>query len=153
MATCTHLPTQAKCEIIGGFSDGKRRYYTLKEIVQGDGYARTFTADEEEIKKDELAQVLPFAKPVREEVQAQPEPVNEPVVVEEKKDPAKVYINDKSLTKEALANSVIQGIGPITAGRILTLRDSLPDGKFTALDQIKTIKGINWDAYAESIVF
>lgn len=160
--TCTHNPTGAKCQVVSRFKDGGAEYFTLREIVKPGEFQRSFTASAEQITLDQMAEVINLAE--RKASRSTPEPASQPPISisesetsseEEptKKDPSKVYINDQSLSKDGLANSVVQGIGPITAGRILELRDSLPGKRFSGMEDLKQIKGINWDAYEESIVF
>lgn len=157
MTTVTHKPTMAKCQVVSRYKDGDMQYVTLKEIVGAGEFARTFTATDDQIEWPQRAQVssITEARAARVEKAAappmpEPEPVTSPV-----KDQGsdQVRLNDPLLTPGTLADSIIQGIGPITAGRILELRATLPDGKFRSMEDLKRIKGINWDAYADVISF
>jgi len=45
---------------------------------------------------------------------------------------------------------VLPGVGIKTAKEIVDLRQSLPGEKFTKLDQLKSIKRVDWDQVFES---
>ena len=158
MTIVTHKRSLAKCTVVGQFRDGDLRYFTLKEISSQGEYSRTFTAGENEIEFPAQAEVISFAavqqkRKAKEQSDSVVEPVvesSEEVVVRDK---TKVYINDPNLTAQDLSGSVIQGIGPITAGRILELRRNFPGGKFSSIDDLSSIKGINWDSYKDTISF
>jgi DNA uptake protein ComE-like DNA-binding protein len=53
-------------------------------------------------------------------------------------------LNLNNLTAEGLTQS-LPGIGLKTAQEIVDLRQSLPGERFTKLDQLKSIKKIEWD--------
>jgi DNA uptake protein ComE-like DNA-binding protein len=58
-------------------------------------------------------------------------------------------INLNTLTPEGLTQ-VLPGVGIKTAKEIVDLRQSLPGEKFTKLDQLKSIKRVDWDQVFES---
>lgn len=158
MTIVTHKRTLAKCTVVGEFSDGGITYYTLRENPASGEYVRTFTANASEIDFPPIAEVISFAsaqqrrKPKEKPAEVVVEAVVETPVVQDR-DSAKVYINDPGLTAQVLSSSVIQGIGPITAGRILELRRNFPGGKFSSIDDLSSIKGINWENYQDTISF
>lgn len=156
MTTVTHKPTQAKCQVVSRFKDGEMIYLTLKEIVGAGEFARTFTATDDQIDWPQKAEVrsMAEARAARQQPTTEPPKETEPTqVTATSKDADKVYLNDPDLTPASLADSIIQGIGPITAGRVLELRETMPDGKFRSIDDLKRIKGINWEAYDDVISF
>lgn len=160
MTIVTHKRTLAKCTVVGQFRDGDVTYYTLRENVATGEYSRTFTAVENELDFPAMAEVISFSaarerrKPEKKLAERDVSETVETTIVEPKeRDPNKVYINDSELTAQGLSSSVIQGIGPITAGRILELRRNFPGGKFTSIDDLSSIKGINWENYTDTISF
>lgn len=161
MTIVTHKRSQAKCTVVGQFKDGEITYYTLREIVSGSEYPRSFTAFENEIDFPVMAEVVSFsaARERRNKPKEKPtdtvveESIIEPTAQVKERDKTKVYINDPELTAQELSSSAIQGIGPITAGRILDLRRNFPDGKFSSIDDLSSIKGINWENYTDTLSF
>lgn len=153
MATCIHLPTNARCTVVSAFKDGEDTFYTLREIVESGNFSRSFTARESAIRFEQVAQVIKMedVRAAKKESAAPSKP--EPSILSPKENDGKLRINDPGLTSQTLASSIIQGIGPVTAGRILELRDAMPNKRFSSLDELRSIRGINWKAYAEQISF
>jgi DNA uptake protein ComE-like DNA-binding protein len=168
MQTCTYLPTNRKCQVVGQFKDGEEVFYTLKELVEAGDFARSYTASTAQVTIDKPAEVIQISD--RREAKARraiaqqstaPDPSDEGLTDDEElevieKDPDKIYINDPKLTAQDLANetrNIIQGIGPVTAKRILDERAKLPGDRFAGMADLAKVRGINWSAYEDKISF
>ena len=140
MTASVYKPSGVKIEIISTHDDGE--YLMVRSNTTG----KVFFAH-----KDQIGELV-------DEVEAKPSPNHvgtrrnrRPLKAEEEKTPiikplppVDSRINLNNLTPEGLTQC-LPGVGLKTAKEIVELRQSLPGERFTKLDQLQSIKRVDWD--------
>jgi hypothetical protein len=140
MTTSVYKPSGVKIEVISSHDDGE--YLMVRSNTTG----KVFFAH-----KDQIGEL-------NEEPEAKANPNHistrrnrRPLKAEEEKTPivkplppVDNRINLNTLTPEGLSQC-LPGVGLKTAKEIIELRQSLPGEKFTKLDQLQSIKRVDWD--------
>lgn len=140
MTASVYKPSGVKIEIISTHDDGE--YLMVRSNTTG----KVFFAH-----KDQIGELT-------DEVEVKPSPNHvatrrnrRPLKTEEEKPPiikplppVDSRINLNNLTPEGLTQC-LPGVGLKTAKEIVELRQSLPGERFTKLDQLQSIKRVDWD--------
>ena len=96
-----------------------------------------------QVEEQEVKNLSESAKPSRSRRSRRKVSVVKPQV------PTDNRINLNNLTPEGLTQ-VLPGVGIKTAKEIVELRQSLPGERFTKLEQLTSIKRVEWEAVFES---
>jgi DNA uptake protein ComE-like DNA-binding protein len=130
--------TKKPVEVLGCFRADGRLYLSIRET---DENKRTYTATEDELEPIAAAPVPSMAQITQAQAETK-------VVAD-----SAVNINDPSLSDKELARA-ITGIGLVTARKILIARNEQFDGKFTSLEDLKTVRAsVAWESIEPLIKF
>jgi hypothetical protein len=140
MTASVYRPSGVKIEILSTYDEGD--YFMVRSNTTG----KVFFAH-----KDQVGELLDENEPTlsanhvgtrrsRRNVKSEVEktPIIKPLP------PADTRINLNTLTPEGLTQC-LPGVGLKTAKEIVELRQSLPGEKFIKLDQLNSIKRVDWD--------
>lgn len=128
----TYTPNGVKIEVVSTHDDGE--YMMVRSITTG----KVFFAHRNQVV-EEIRETEPESAPTKQRRGRQ---LVKPEV------PAFNRVNINSAPPQLLTQ-VLKGVGIKTATDIKELQQSLPGERFTKLDQLKSIKGINWDEVLE----
>lgn len=128
----TYVPNGVKVTVLSTHDDGE--YYMVRSITTG----KVFYAHKNQIVEKDIEEELD-EKPVKRRRGRQ---------IVRPESPAFTRININSATPELLTQ-ILNGVGMKTAVAIKELQQSLPGERFTKLDQLKSISGIDWDVVLE----
>lgn len=128
----TYTPNGVKIEVVSTHDDGE--YMMVRSITTG----KVFFAHRNQVV-EEVRETEPEPTPAKQRRGRQ---LVKPEV------PAFNRVNINSAPPQLLTQ-VLKGVGIKTATEIKELQQSLPGERFTKLDQLKSIKGINWDEVLE----
>jgi hypothetical protein len=128
----TYTPNGVKIEVVSTHDDGE--YMMVRSITTG----KVFFAHRNQVV-EEVREAEPEPTPSKQRRGRQ---LVKPEV------PAFNRVNINSAPPQLLTQ-VLKGVGIKTATDIKELQQSLPGERFTKLDQLKSIKGINWDEVLE----
>jgi hypothetical protein len=128
----TFKPNGVKVEVLSAHDDGD--YYMVRSLTTG----KVFFAykDQIEEKDKELPEEEKSVKQRRGRQIARPEVV------------AMNRVNLNSATPQMLTQ-VLKGVGLKTATEIKELQQSMPGERFTKLEQLRSIKRVDWDSVLE----
>lgn len=124
----TYTPNGVKVEVVSSHDEGE--YFMVRSLTTG----KVFFAHKNQID-EKVTESAVGEKPVKQRRGRQ---VVKPEVQ------AFTRININSATPQLLTQ-VLKGVGMKTATEIKELQQALPGERFTKLDQLKSIKHINWD--------
>jgi DNA uptake protein ComE-like DNA-binding protein len=128
----TYVPNGVKVTVLSTHDDGE--YYMVRSITTG----KVFYAHKNQIVEKDVEEELD-EKPVKRRRGRQ---------IVRPESPAFTRININSAPPELLTQ-ILNGVGMKTAVAIKELQQSLPGERFTKLDQLKSISGIDWDVVLE----
>lgn len=128
----TYTPNGVKIEVVSTHDDGE--YMMVRSITTG----KVFFAHRNQVV-EEVRETEPEPTPAKQRRGRQ---LVKPEV------PAFNRVNINSAPPQLLTQ-VLKGVGIKTATDIKELQQSMPGERFTKLDQLKSIKGINWDEVLE----
>ena len=128
----TFKPNGVKVEVLSAHDDGD--YYMVRSLTTG----KVFFAykDQIEAKDKELLEEEKSVKQRRGRQIVRPEVV------------AMNRVNLNSATPQMLTQ-VLKGVGLKTATEIKELQQSMPGERFTKLEQLRSIKRVDWDSVLE----
>jgi hypothetical protein len=142
--TALYLPTGEKVSVGRRLKDDDSEYYMVTPTDPRPGdYVRSYQATPQQLRYDQAGpdpqspgaptgQVVPFAANSPPEVPRVPRDQEPPSGV----DPSSlIWVNDPDLDEDYVANK-IKGIGVLSARKIIEVRDSEHDGKYTSVDDI-----------------
>jgi len=140
MTASVYKPSGVKIEIISTHDDGE--YFMVRSNTTG----KVFFAH-----KDQIGELVEDSEPKTSPNHVGTRRNRRPLKAEEEKapiikplPPADSRINLNNLTPEGLTQC-LPGVGLKTAKEIVELRQSLPGERFTKLDQLQSIKRVDWD--------
>lgn len=140
MPDTIYKPSGIKVSVISTHDDGD--YLLVKSFTSGKVfYAHKDQIEQQQDTKPEASDTPSRNRRGRRKVSAQP--VVKPQV------PTDNRINLNTLTPEGLTQ-VLPGVGIKTAKEIVELRQSLPGERFTKLEQLTSIKRVEWEAVFET---
>jgi DNA uptake protein ComE-like DNA-binding protein len=128
----TYTPNGVKIEVLSTHDDGE--YMMVRSITTGKVFFAHRNQVVEEVKEVEPEPANPKQRRGRQLVKPEVPAFN------------RVNINS---APPQLLTQVLKGVGIKTATDIKELQQSMPGERFTKLDQLKSIKGINWDEVLE----
>ena len=138
MAETIYKPSGIKIEVISTHDDGD--YYMVRSSTSG----KVFFAHCDQIEQQEVTVPTPSETPAKSRRgRRKAAAVVQPIVQQDNR------INLNTLTKEGITQ-VLPGVGIKTATEIIELKGTLPGEKFSKLEQLKSIKKVDWDAVFES---
>lgn len=149
MSAKVYKPSGVKIDVISAHDDGE--YYMVRSSTTG----RVFFAHKDQV--DEFKEDL-TPKPVANTLQTRRgrRPVKKDVsevAVVKPLPPTDNRINLNNLTPEGLTQC-LPGVGLKTAKEIVELRQSLPGERFTKLEQLESIKRVEWsEVFATGVVY
>ena len=150
MTTKIYAPSGIKITVLSVHDDGE--YF----MVRSDTSGKVFFAhcdqviDPVEDKGSEVDENRGLNRRNRRKVSSAPQ--EKKVLVQPVK-PVDSRVNLNTLTAEGLTQ-VLPGVGIKTAKEIIELKQTLPGEKFIKLDQLKSVKRIDWDeVFATGEVF
>ena len=149
MSAKVYKPSGVKIDVISTHDDGE--YFMVRSNTTG----RVFFAHKEQI--DEFKEDLD-PKPVSNTVQTRRgrrtvKKDEGEVAVVKPLPPTDNRINLNNLTPEGLTQC-LPGVGLKTAKEIVELRQSLPGERFTKLEQLESIKRVEWsEVFATGVVY
>jgi DNA uptake protein ComE-like DNA-binding protein len=150
MTTKIYAPSGIKITVLSVHDDGE--YF----MVRSDTSGKVFFAhcdqviDPVEDKSSEVDENRGLNRRNRRKVSSAPQ--EKKVLVQPVK-PVDNRVNLNTLTAEGLTQ-VLPGVGIKTAKEIIELKQTLPGEKFIKLDQLKSVKRIDWDeVFATGEVF
>jgi|TARA_B100000085_G_scaffold175985_1_gene160277 DNA uptake protein ComE-like DNA-binding protein len=150
MTTKIYAPSGIKITVLSVHDDGE--YF----MVRSDTSGKVFFAhcdqviDPVEDKSSEVDENRGLNRRNRRKVSSAPQ--EKKVLVQPVK-PVDSRVNLNTLTAEGLTQ-VLPGVGIKTAKEIIELKQTLPGEKFIKLDQLKSVKRIDWDeVFATGEVF
>ena len=133
MPATIYKPSGVKVEVISTHDDGE--YFMVRSNTTG----KVFFAHKDQLDANAEDKSGEFGeKPVSNRRNRRQVAVVKPQV------PLDNRLNLNNLTADGFTQS-LPGIGLKTAQEIVDLRQSLPGERFTKLDQLKSIKKIEWD--------
>jgi DNA uptake protein ComE-like DNA-binding protein len=149
MSAKVYKPSGVKIDVISSHDDGE--YFMVRSNTTG----KVFFAHKDQV--DEFKEDLE-PKPVANNLQtrrgrrtAKQEEVE--VTVVKPLPPTDNRINLNNLTPEGLTQC-LPGVGLKTAKEIVELRQSLPGERFTKLEQLESIKRVEWsEVFATGVVY
>jgi len=149
MAATVYKPSGVKIEVISAHDDGE--YLMVRSNTTG----KVFFAHKDQVGElTEDTEPKPSANQVATRRGRRPlksDEVAAPVI--KPLPPVDNRINLNTLTPEGLTQC-LPGVGLKTAKEIIELRQSLPGEKFTKLDQLQSIKRVDWDeVFATGVVY
>lgn len=128
----TYTPNGVKIEVLSTHDDGE--YMMVRSITTGKVFFAHRNQVVEEVKEVDPEPASPKQRRGRQLVKPEVPAFN------------RVNINT---APPQLLTQVLKGVGIKTATDIKELQQSMPGERFTKLDQLKSIKGINWDEVLE----
>ena len=128
----TYTPNGVKIEVLSTHDDGE--YMMVRSITTGKVFFAHRNQVVEEIRETEPEPAATKQRRGRQLVKPEVPAFN------------RVNINS---APPQLLTQVLKGVGIKTATDIKELQQSMPGERFTKLDQLKSIKGINWDEVLE----
>jgi hypothetical protein len=128
----TYTPNGVKIEIVSTHDDGE--YMMVRSITTGKVFFAHRNQVSEEVREAEAESAPTKQRRGRQLVKPEVPAFN------------RVNINT---APPQLLTQVLKGVGIKTASDIKELQQSMPGERFTKLDQLKSIKGINWDEVLE----
>jgi len=137
MPNTIYKPSGIKVDVLSKHDDGE--YLMVRSNTSG----KVFFAHKDQVEEQEVKNLSESAKPSRSRRSRRKVSVVKPQV------PTDNRINLNNLTPEGLTQ-VLPGVGIKTAKEIVELRQSLPGEKFTKLEQLTSIKRVEWEAVFES---
>ena len=149
MSTKVYKPSGVKIDVISTHDDGE--YFMVRSNTTG----KVFFAHKDQI--DEFKEDLD-PKPVSNTVQTRRgrrtvKKDEGEVAVVKPLPPTDNRINLNNLTPEGLTQC-LPGVGLKTAKEIVELRQSLPGERFTKLEQLESIKRVEWsEVFATGVVY
>ena len=149
MSAKVYKPSGVKIDVISTHDDGE--YFMVRSNTTG----KVFFADKDQI--DEFKEDLD-PKPVSNTVQTRRgrrtvKKDEGEVAVVKPLPPTDNRINLNNLTPEGLTQC-LPGVGLKTAKEIVELRQSLPGERFTKLEQLESIKRVEWsEVFATGVVY
>ena len=130
MKEYTYKPSGVKIDVLSTHDDGE--YFMVRSVTTGKVFfAYTGSTCLRPLKKSEDP-----AKPVKQRRGRQ---------IVRSEVPALNRVNLNAATPEMLTQ-ILKGVGLKTATEIYELKQSLPGERFTKLDQLRSIKRVDWDA-------
>jgi hypothetical protein len=140
MSATIYRPSGVKVEILSTHDDGE--YYMVRSNTTG----KVFFAHKDQIEDfQESKEAESSAKHVSNRRNRRTVAEDKPVVsVVKPQAPVDDRINLNNLTEAGLTQC-LPGVGAKTAKEIIELRQSLPGERFLKLDQLKSIKRVDWD--------
>ena len=149
MSAKVYKPSGVKIDVISTHDDGE--YYMVRSSTTG----KVFFAHKDQV--DEFKEDL-TPKPAANTLQTRRgrRPVKKDaseVAVVKPLPPTDNRINLNNLTPEGLTQC-LPGVGLKTAKEIVELRQSLPGERFTKLEQLESIKRVEWsEVFATGVVY
>jgi DNA uptake protein ComE-like DNA-binding protein len=128
----TYIPNGVKVTVLSSHDDGE--YFMVRSITTG----KVFYAHKNQIVEKDIEEES-GEKSVKRRRGRQ---------IVRPESPAFARVNINSATPEYLTQ-VLKGVGMKTAVAIKELQQSLPGERFTKLDQLKSISGVDWDVVLE----
>ena len=129
MKEYTYKPSGVKIDVLSTHDDGE--YFMVRSVTTG----KVFFAYKDQVAEN-LKEAEDPAKPVKQRRGRQ---------IVRSEVPALNRINLNNATPEMLTQ-ILKGVGLKTATEIYELKQSLPGERFTKLDQLRSIKRVDWDA-------
>ncbi len=149
MSAKVYKPSGVKIDVISSHDDGE--YFMVRSNTTG----KVFFAHKDQV--DEYKEDLE-PKPVANNLQTRrgrrtAKQEGGEVAVVKPLPPTDNRINLNNLTPEGLVQC-LPGVGLKTAKEIVELRQSLPGERFTKLDQLESIKRVEWsEVFATGVVY
>jgi len=149
MSAKVYKPSGVKVDVISSHDDGE--YFMVRSNTTG----KVFFAHKDQV--DEYKEDLE-PKPVANNLQTRrgrrtAKQEGGEVAVVKPLPPTDNRINLNNLTPEGLVQC-LPGVGLKTAKEIVELRQSLPGERFTKLDQLESIKRVEWsEVFATGVVY
>ena len=138
MSETIYKPSGIKIEVISKHDDGD--YFMVRSSTSG----KVFFAHKDQVEQQEI-QVPGASEPALKRRGRRPKAA----AVVKPQVPTDNRINLNTLTKEGITQ-VLPGVGIKTAQEIIELKGTLPGEKFSKLDQLTSIKKVDWEAVFES---
>ena len=149
MSAKVYKPSGVKIDVISSHDDGE--YFMVRSNTTGKVFfAHKDQVDEfkEDLEPKPVANNLQTRRGRRTAKQAEVE-----VTVVKPLPPTDNRINLNNLTPEGLTQC-LPGVGLKTAKEIVELRQSLPGERFTKLEQLESIKRVEWsEVFATGVVY
>jgi len=140
MSAKVYKPSGVKIDVISTHDDGE--YFMVRSSTTG----KVFFAHKDQVddhKEDTEAKPTSNSVSVRRGRRNFKQEAEPPVVIKPLP-PVDNRINLNNLTEEGLTQC-LPGVGLKTAKEIIELRQSRPGERFTKLDQLSSIKRVDWD--------
>ena len=140
MSTKVYKPSGVKIDVISTHDDGE--YLMVRSNTTG----KVFFAHKDQVdvfQEDTEPKATSNSVSVRRGRRNFKQEAETPVVIKPLP-PVDNRINLNNLTEEGLTQC-LPGVGLKTAKEIIELRQSLPGERFTKLDQLSSIKRVDWD--------
>lgn len=138
MSVSIYKPSGVKVEVLSVHDEGE--YLMVRSNTNG----RVFYAHKDQIGSGETEQ-----QPVQVNKTTPNRRGRRQLAVVQPQAPVDTRINLNNLTAEGLTQA-LPGVGLKTAKEIIELKQSLPGERFTKLDQLKSIKRVDWDEVFET---
>ena len=138
MSITIYKPSGIKVDVLCTHDDGD--YFMVRSNTSG----KVFYAHKDQISQEEVKNSTANDTPSR-----RGRPRGKKVAVVRPQVPTDNRINLNTLTAEGLTQ-VLPGVGIKTAKEIVELKQALPGEKFTKLEQLTSIKRVEWEAVFET---
>jgi DNA uptake protein ComE-like DNA-binding protein len=149
MSAKVHKPSGVKIDVISTHDDGE--YFMVRSSTTG----KVFFAHKDQVddlKEDTEPTPAPNSLQTRRGRRTVKQETDEVAVVKPLP-PSDNRINLNNLTPEGLTQC-LPGVGLKTAKEIVELRQSLPGERFTKLEQLESIKRVEWkEVFATGVVY